>query len=193
MSWALPAPLAAATYFSICVCLLLWVWILLLLVFLRVCHLFCFVLILPLQGMPPSSNDAPESCGLGSSMRGVTRPRCHPGTGLMSQLHMTPSSGRGTGPRDRSSLINASGRINHGQNCTPGKKKTLCSSVFAGLMPNSEPRHLSEQFVLKEGRRSCFPEGAGWLKLVEAGNGIYPGVILLPARSSHQERAGTVI
>lgn len=112
----------------------------------------------------PPSSDAPESCELGSSMRGATRPRCHPGTSLMSQLRVTPSSRRGTGPRDRGGLLKAFGRINREQNCAPGKKTTLRSSVFAGLMPNSEPRHLSEQFVLKEERRrSCFPEGAGWL------------------------------
>ena len=44
---------------------------------------------------------------------------------------------------------------------TPGK--TLRSSVFTGLMPSSELCHLSEQFVFKEERRSCFPERAGWL------------------------------
>lgn len=86
----------------------------------------------------------------------------------------TPSTRRGTagveplpvsrlpGLRDESTLINASGRISHGQNCTPGK--TLCYSVFTGLMPNSELCHLSEQFVLKEERRrSCFSDRAGWL------------------------------
>lgn len=65
------------------------------------------------------------------------------------------------GLRDQRGPINASGRKGHDQNRTPGK--ALCSCVYTGLMPNSELCHLSEQFALKEGRRSCFLEGEGWL------------------------------
>lgn len=142
----------------------------------------CVVFLVPsLQRMSPSSSNVPESCRSGSSMREVTRPCCHlaecpsspcaverachpPGHGAVGRgqprwSRCQPS--RLPGLRDQSGLINASGRINHGQNCAPGK--ALRSSVFTGLMPNSELCHLSEQFVLKEGRRSCFLEGGGWL------------------------------
>lgn len=39
--------------------------------------------------MPPSSSNAPQSCGSGIGMEEVTRPLCYPGTGLMPQLLVT--------------------------------------------------------------------------------------------------------
>lgn len=136
--------------------------------------------VLSLQGMTPSSSNVPESCRSGSCMREVTSACCHPGTGRVPQLPVCCGEGVSApgprsswreqrwsqpshlpGRRDHRGLINASGRLGHEQNRTPGK--ALCSSVYTGLMPNSELCHLSEQFVLKKRRRSCFLEGVGWL------------------------------
>lgn len=48
--------------------------------------LYVVVFVLPLQGMSPSSSNIPEICRSASSMREVTRPCCHPGTGRVPQL-----------------------------------------------------------------------------------------------------------
>lgn len=56
---------------------------------------------------------------------------------------------------------------------------------------------VSEQFALKEGRRSCFLEGVvgcdhrSTPQPVSAGSRIYSAVILLPEGSLQQEYAGT--
>lgn len=86
---------------------------------------FCNCHIAITGGMSPSRSDTPESCGSGSRMRRVTRPCCHPDSGVMPQLQvmgdgesMAPSgTGGGTGtaepvPAQLSARAGGCGRSN---------------------------------------------------------------------------------